>query len=343
MKILFCTVPFKPLVGGIETVAAILADTFVTEGHEVVVVTQTRSDTPDSERYRVARCPGALELLRWHDWADVVFHNNISLRLAWPLLVRRKPWVIAHHTWIPQRGRGAFAGRLKLSVLRSATNVAVSHAVARELGVPAHIVLNPYQDDQFAPVPGVPRTRDLVFVGRLVSDKGVPILIEAVEQLRATGLAVSVTIVGSGPEDEALRRRVDEAGLSSQIEFSGQRTGSELVGLLNAHRLLIVPSVWEEPFGIVALEAMACGCVPVVAASGGLPEATGPAGRVFPKGDARALADTVRELLGSDAELSRLRGLAASHLALHTRRRVAQNYLKILERAARSSSIATFA
>ncbi|MDL2336845.1 MAG: glycosyltransferase family 4 protein, partial [Pseudomonadota bacterium] len=239
-----------------------------------------------------------------------------------------------HHTWIPTRG---VAGRIKRLALRYASNIAVSRAVAQSLPVPCTIVPNPYADDLFVRAPEGTRTRDLVFVGRLVSDKGVAVLIAALGLLARRGRCVGLTVIGDGPELAALRRQAAELGVSEQIDFCGRRVGSVLVASLNEHQVLVVPSVWEEPFGVVALEAMACGCIPLVSRSGGLPDAVGSSGVVVTLGDVDALARAIDELLGDTTRLERLRSTAPAHLERHTRDRVARDYLQIINDACRTN------
>lgn len=335
MNILFCSVPFRPSIGGIETVSALLAERFQRAGHQVVLVTQTASGVPDTDDFEVVRRPSALRLFALVRWADVVFHNNISLRFAWPQLLLRRPWVVAHHTWIPTRG---LAARIKRWVLPQARQIAVSQAVADSLTVPCALVPNPYADDLFRRMDGASRERELVFVGRLVSDKGVDLLIDALVLLAKRGRRVGLTVIGDGPELTALRCRAAALGLADQIEFVGRRTGLDLVALLNAHQLLVVPSMWEEPFGVVVLEALACGCVPLVARSGGLPDAVGDCGRVVPRGDSEALALGIEQLLGDSAAMECYRAKAASHLERHTPDRVARDYLQVITDACRTAA-----
>lgn len=333
MNILFCSVPFRPSIGGIETVSALLAERFQRAGHGVVVVTETASPVIDADAFRVVRQPAAAQLFELVRRADVVFHNNISLRFAWPQLLLRRPWVVAHHTWIPRVG---LAARVKRLVLRHASHIAVSRAVAESLPVPSTVVPNPYADDLFAPLAGVPRRSELVFVGRLVSDKGVDILLDALALLAQRGRRVGLTVIGDGPEAPALRRQADALGVAGQVDFAGRRVGPELVAALSAHQVLVVPSVWEEPFGVVALEAMACGCVPLVARSGGLPDAVGACGVVVPRCDREALARAIARLIGNPAALQSCRAGAAAHLERHTRDRVARDYLRVLDDAHRT-------
>ena len=72
------------------------------------------------------------------------------------------------------------------------------------------------------------RDRDLILVGRLVSDKGVDLLIEAIHRLRERRLYPNLTIVGGGPELEPLQLSVKNLELTGQVEFAGVRTGPEL-------------------------------------------------------------------------------------------------------------------
>src|SRR5262249_8485456 len=129
------------------------------------------------------------------------------------------------------------------------------------------------------------------------SDKGCDLLISAVSMLRIRNLYPSVTVIGTGPELSLLVRQVDTLGLSDQVRFTGPLKGEELALMLARHRILVVPSRWEEPFGIVALEGAACGCVIIGTNGGGLPEAIGPCGLTVRRGDAGALAEALQEVL----------------------------------------------
>ena len=342
MNILMCSVPFRPSVGGIETVTELLARGFHDAGHRITVVTQT-ADPQGREAlpYAVLRQPGARALWTAVQRSDVVLHNNISLRLAWPLLALRRPWVVAHHTWLPRQGPAARAAGWKRLALRHARNVAVSDALAADLGLPCDVLPNPYDSTRFRNLAHIERTRDIVCVGRLVSDKGFAVMLHALALLQAHGQRYTLTVVGEGPESAALQGLVPVLGLQGQVQFTGALQGEALVQTLNRHRVAVVPSVWEEPFGLVALEAQACGCIPVVAASGGLPQAAGPAGVVFAKGDPLALAARLVPVLRAApkegiAEDPRVR----RHLQRHQPAAVAQAYLQLLEQHAQHRSVA---
>jgi glycosyltransferase involved in cell wall biosynthesis len=270
-----------------------------------------------------------LALLSELKWCDVFLQNNISLRTWWPRFFVRRPFFITHQTWIfHERKRSGWTSRLKLSVLRTARNFAISRAIAAELPVHSVVVGNPYDDQMFRNLENADRSGDLIFVGRLVSDKGVDLLLRALAALRQSGIQSRLTIVGDGPERPALERQAQDLGLSASITFVGQENGSGLAERLNHHRILVVPSRWPEPFGIVALEAIACGCVVVGSAEGGLPEAIGPCGLTFPNGNEAALAAVLRELLENPQRVAELRSGAGAHLGRFSRREVAKTYLQ---------------
>ncbi len=336
MKILLSSHFFAPSVGGIETVSEILAREFVQAGHDVTVVTQTKADDGTRFPFAVYRQPGPGELLRLVAKCDVYFHNNISLRSAWPLLLKRRPWVVAHHTWIMRvDGRVGWRDRLKQLVVRRARNIAVSEALRAQIAAPAVIIGNPYRDDLFRCDPGAARDRELIFVGRLGYEKGLDLLFHSLALIRPRGLAPRLTVVGEGPEETALRALSVQLKLEDQITFAGKKTGSDLVSLLNRHRIIVVPSRLQEPFGLVALEGLACGCVALVANCGGLPDAVGKAGVVFRHEDREDAAARIEELLDPRTDLNVYRSAARSHLAGHSARTVAAKYLGVMEEAMR--------
>jgi glycosyltransferase involved in cell wall biosynthesis len=335
MKILISSHAFLPSVGGLENVSMMLAEEFVRAGHEVKLVTQTPSTEDCALPYSVIRRPRPSTLLKLLRWCDTYFHNSISLRTAWPLLLVRRPWVVAHQTWIPRGAGGGWAGRLKQYVLARSTNVSISNAIAAELRAPSVVIGNPYDDSVFRDLPGVARDRELVFCGRLIDDKGADILLEALGILRQRGPVPSLTIIGGGPEEQKLRAMVGPLTLDGQVRFAGVKKGHELACCLNAHRIMVVPSRWREPFGIVALEGIASGCVAVGSEGGGLKDAIGPCGVTFRNGDAAALAARLEELLASPQSIARYRANAAAHLRGYTRAAVADRYLRVFAGAVR--------
>ena len=336
MKILFSSYAYAPGIGGIETVSALLTREFLAAGHEVVVITETPeaggSSVPAScapaNRLTVIRQPTISQVRDQLRWGDHMLYNNISLRHLLPaLLLARKPMLVIHQTWIRNTaGAVGWNGRLKRALLSRVENVAISEAIARDIGTPAEIVGNPYDDDVFKLRPEIPRDRDVIFVGRLVSDKGADLLLRALGLLQRPG--TNLTIVGHGPEENALRALADD--LKVDVNFAGPLAGAELAPLLNRHEVIAVPSRWPEPFGVVALEGIAGGCIPVGSDQGGLREAIGPCGLTFPNGDVQQLANCLLELLADAALREKFRGMAPAHLDRFRASVVARRYLDIL-------------
>jgi glycogen(starch) synthase len=335
VRILMTTPYFSPSLGGMETVAECLANEFIALGHEVVVATSTAEDDGIQRPFTVLRAPSLLTLIKESLRADAVLQSQISLRLGLPSLLLRRPTVIAHHMWTPRTGSGAFVGRVKHALLRLADNVAVSAAMANSLRVPCTIIANPYQEELFAGANHDGPKRDLVFLGRLIEDKGLGVLLEALALLASRGLHPTLTVIGRGPAEALHREQAEELGVASQVEFTGALRGSDLRDRLAAHQLLIVPSIWEEPFGVVVLEGLACGLIPVAADSGGLPDAVGKCGSIVPKNSPATLAAVVEHLLIDQPSQQQFRAFAPEHLAAHAPKQIALMYLEALEKRQR--------
>jgi glycosyltransferase involved in cell wall biosynthesis len=334
LKILLSSYSFAPAIGGLETVSALLARELVRLGHVVVVITQTRSDESDREPYCIVRRPGWWQLLRLVRWCDVFLHNNISLRVAWPLLLVRRPWVVAHHIWLTtDPGFRDMLNRLKRACLRYADCISISRAMAAHFEGASVIIPDPYDDGVFTVRGDAPRNRSVIFLGRLVSTKGAADLLDALAVLAAGGLRTDLTVVGTGPEELPLRRQAEALGLAPLVTFAGAKRGHDLARCLNQHRVLCVPSRWNEPFGVVALEGMACGCIVVGSSGGGLGDAIGPGGLTYPNGDVAALAQCLRAALDENAPLAVDRPAVQRHLDAHRPGAVAQAYLDVLNRA----------
>lgn len=156
----------------------------------------------------------------------------------------------------------------------------------------------------------------LMYAGRVNADKGVLEVIRVCDNLAARGYDVSLEVLGgtgsgkSNPETPYLRRVHEEAARAnarharSLIKLAGPVEYSEVVSRMSEASLLILPSRWEEPFGMVAVEAMSAGVIPVVADRGGLPEVVGEAGSVVqyfeePEAQVDQFVEVVEQLLSS--------------------------------------------
>ena len=181
------------------------------------------------------------------------------------------------------------------------------------------------------------RRRDFLFLGRLVSDKGADMCIELLYQLKLKyNKEYNLSIVGEGPELEMLNNMSINYNLDNNIQFLGFLSGEELVEVLNQHKYIIVPSRWEEPFGNVVLEGMACGCIPIVSDGGGLPDAVGEAGVLFERNSICDLIDKTYKLVTNKIQQEYILCKMKSHLSNHTEFKIAQLYFDVLSNAINS-------
>jgi glycogen(starch) synthase len=318
LRILLTSYAFHPSIGGLETASMLLASGLAERGYDVTVVTQTPGPTEGCP-FHIVRRPGLLQMLHLVRNADLVWQNQVSLRRLWAVMLVPRPLIIMHHIWLTtdvEAGpRFEFIKRL---ACRLGRNVFVSTALRDDARLPGTIIPNTYDEKRFRVIPGIERDRDVAFLGRIVRPKGADILVDAVAQLARNGRRLRATIIGVGPEEDMLKGRAAAAGVSDLIEFSGPKRDEELVRMLNRHRILVVPSRWEEPFGIVALEGLACGCVTVVSHSGALPEVIGPCGPTVPKDDPAALAVELDRLVSNPDILADYRRHAPQHLNHYT-------------------------
>ena len=334
MKILFTSNRFHPDIGGIESIADILARSFVSAGHSLRLVTQSPGQPDDDLRrfpFPVLRMPSRGELLACHRWADVVFQNNLEVRQLWPNLLCRRPLLIALHTWIRTvDGKLTPLQWLKRLVVRSADRVvAVSEAIRCDSLARAVVIGNPYCSQLFRCLPDAAREDGIVFLGRLVSDKGVDLLLRSFAEMQRP--TWRLTIIGDGPERPALEHLAQRLGIRQTVHFCGALQGEPLVHVLNQHQLMVIPSRWREPFGVVALEGLACGCVVLASDGGGLPDAVGPAGLLFQRENQQDLTRQLQSLIEDSALRGRLRQQAPSHLMQFRQDQVASRYLRLLE------------
>lgn len=197
----------------------------------------------------------------------------------------------------------------------------------------SQVLRNGYRSKVFRRTTGVERSSNLIFVGRLVSSKGADLVIHILAQLRREGIDVELTVVGDGPCRAPLYNSAQQLGVAEAVHFVGNQPSAAVARLLNEHRILVAPSRITETFGLVALEALACGCVPVVADVGGLPETVGKHGVVVREGDLVGFVDAVRRLLHDDNVLNRKLEGAEQHVEQFLEERVVADYAQAIERA----------
>src|SRR5256885_6626826 len=171
------------------------------------------------------------------------------------------------------------------------------------------------RSSEFVRAPGPPL---IIFQGRLVTTKGLPVLLEAASLLRSENRAFELMVVGDGPERTAIQELARNLQLSSSVRFVGRIVAADLDSTLAKASIVVVPSLGGEVFGLVLAENMSRR-LPVVASDVGcFAEVLGDAGLTFRVGDAKDLARQIARLLDDSA--------LASALSSRARKRILENY-----------------
>lgn len=160
----------------------------------------------------------------------------------------------------------------------------------------------------FADHPAEPLRVTFAFQGRLVSTKGVSVLIEAAKRLLADGDDFVIKIIGSGPDRAQLERHA--GGLAGNIQFLGHVSDNDLADVLSDVCTVIVPSLAGEVFGLVAAENMLRGKAVIVSDLGSLREIVGTAGIITAAGNTSDLTAAMRRIV-RDPAMSRVLGKEA--------------------------------
>jgi glycosyltransferase involved in cell wall biosynthesis len=127
------------------------------------------------------------------------------------------------------------------------------------LGADAALVPNGVALDEIRDAPTADRDVDVLFVGRYIPEKNADLLVRTVDRLRGEGDRVACTLVGDGPEREAVASLVRERDLGDRVTLLDPLDSyADVLGLMKAADVLALPSE-REGFGMVALEALACG------------------------------------------------------------------------------------
>jgi len=176
-----------------------------------------------------------------------------------------------------------------------------------------HVVGNPQPAPPPFQEPNPNPGPDVLFLGRLVANKGCDVLLRAATRLPAS---TRILIAGDGPERARLETLAIGLGLVDRTVFLGWAPPEQVMGLLDSVRVLAIPSLWPEPFGLVALEAYASSRPVVASAVGGLADLVidGVTGRLVPPDDPARLALALEGYL-QDAAAALRAGQAGRNLA----------------------------
>lgn len=278
--------------------------------------------------------------------ADVVhahwwFPGGVSAAL--PGAAAGRPLVLTMHGSDVRLARGLMPARLAYArVARRAARVtAVSRwlcAQATEMApdVACAVAPMPVAAELFAPPPDDAPRDGVLFVGRLTKQKGVATLLHA---LAAQSAAPRLTLVGSGPEEVALRRLAAELGVGDRVRWVPAQPQAALADFYRRAAVVAMPS-HEEGLGLVAVEAALCETPVVGFASGGLPDVVqdGVTGLLVPPGDPAALGSALATLLHNPPRVRAMGHRARAAAAPFTPTVAARRYLATYESALAASS-----
>lgn len=288
-----------------------------------------------------ARYRGSLaEQSRWPP-VTVVGHNAVQLI---PVVDDPHQAVLYAHNDLLRTYTVAEAGR---ALERASAIVAVSDFLADRIAarlppsVASRVVVirNGVDLDLFRPDPEMPSadTLRVVFVGRMIPDKGADLVIEAIAQLDRPD--IDLVVIGSAGFDASQPPTAYEESLRSLavrtprgVTFHPFQPRPVLAGLLASAHVVVVPSRWPEPFALTVLEGMASGAAVIASDIGGIPEAAGGAATLIPPGDVRALAEALEGLAEDRSLLDRLRAASLVHARAQGWARASDEFYRLVRR-----------
>jgi len=274
------------------------------------------------------------DLVHGHDWLVAAACDHLARRFRAPLLTTIHATEHGRHQgWVEDHPQSYIHGVERWITNRSDRVIACSYYMGEQIadifGVDEDrvtVIPNGIDPDELQPQDGpelerlraefaAPDERLVLLVGRLVYEKGFQIALEALPALIERLPGTRFVVAGSGTHERELRSQAAELGLGEHGKFLGWIGDDVLHSLYRIADVCVVPSIYE-PFGLVALEAMASGCPCIAADTGGLREVVpdGEVGLRFRAGDPDDLVE-VTALVLSDVDLGRrLVGEAHEHV-----------------------------
>ncbi|HEX8067644.1 MAG TPA: glycosyltransferase family 4 protein [Thermoleophilaceae bacterium] len=272
------------------------------------------------------------DVVHGHDWLVGVAGDHLARRFRCPLVVTIHATEYGRHQgWVDKHPQSHIHG-VERWMSNRAERVITCSAYMREHVADIYgleesrirVIPNGIDPDELVPVPDLdalrsrfaaPDERLVLLVGRLVYEKGFQLALEALPGLVERLGDVRFVVAGSGTHEEELRAQATALGLDEHGTFLGWIGDDVLHSLYRIADLCVVPSIYE-PFGLVALEAMASGCPCLVADTGGLREVVpnDDVGLRFRSRDPGSLARMAERLLTDAALRDRLIAEASEHV-----------------------------
>jgi glycogen synthase len=274
------------------------------------------------------------DLVHGHDWLVANACDHLAKRFEAPLVTTIHATEHGRHQgWVDKHPQTYIHGVERWITNRSERVIACSHYMREQIvdifGVEEErvtVIPNGIDPDDLQPQDpeelrrlrsefAAPDEKLVLLIGRLVYEKGFQLALEAMPRMIEEAPGTRFLVAGSGTHEAELHKQAEELGLMEHGTFVGWIGDDVLHSLYKIADLTVVPSIYE-PFGLVALEAMASGCPCIVADTGGLREVVPheEAGLRFTAHDPEALADVAVRVLCDDKLGRRLVSEAYEHL-----------------------------
>jgi len=301
---------FYPSVGGVQVTSRCMARELCAMGYDVTVVTGTQLEDVQelSEGYRIIRKPTLFLLI--HEFRRVhrvISKGGVSALAGLASIIAKKPLIIVHEMagspLRPSRNLYVAASNvLRRIIVRYADfHIAVSQACLESKSLPkgahASVLYNPVDPHLRASIQTkTTLSIDVLYVGRLISGKGIYVLLAALRRFEQKGISLRVAFVGDGPEREAIAQAVINMQYV-HVDIKGSLHGGDLARMYHEARLVVVPSLHLEGMGLVIAEAFAFGRPVVGSDQQVIVEVMGGAGVSFKNGDDINLFEKIKTLL----------------------------------------------
>jgi glycogen synthase len=337
MNICIFSTVFFPSIGGQEIFNEIIANEFIQLGHNVEVVTDTiSSDNLDKFPFKVTRTKSIIDKYKSFKRADIILLSNFTLKEV-PIAVLSGKKIIINHQ-ISYLNNSSYLSKflqfIKRKACRFFINIPNSKFTSKHISGKSYVVKNLYNDKLFIKKKHS-RTKDFVFCGRLVNDKGIIELADSFKIVLEQYPNSSLTIIGDGADKNNLQQYCKKIDINKNVNFENFLSGEKLQSKLIEHLCMVIPSIWEEPFGIVALEGIASCDVIISSNRGGLPEAVGSCGYLV-EPTVNKLSKTMIFVIKNRNDESKFIGnkyfdQCVQHLDNFAPRSVAKRYLEIFK------------
>lgn len=330
MRLLYWTELFWPYIGGVEVLSAKLLRELRKRGYEIAVVTSHADmDLPDFEIHDgvpihrfpfrqvleerdplgILRMRKAITRLR-EEFRPTITHVNFAGPSGYFHMTTAprdaEPWILAIRSPLPtEYSDESLVTRLLRGAdwvtANSGAVLADAHRAAPDIVGRSSVVYNGLDAPALEPTPLPFDPPRVLCLGRLKHDKGFDTALEAFALLRRTVPDAHLTVAGDGPERATLEGMARSLGIADAVEFAGWVSPEDVPAEVNRSSVVVIPSRWEEPFCLVAVEAALMRRPVVATRVGGLVEVVAhqESGLTVRKEDPAAMAAAVEGLLRS--------------------------------------------